>query len=90
MVMEKFHYTHGKKKITLMRFGDVFTNIGEIRVLRSKSVVEQLFVAVEKAADAKTLEVIDSMSVDEFNKFAEAWQSDAGVNMGESGASATS
>lgn len=90
MALEKFHYKHGKKTITLTKFGDVFTTVGEVRRLRHMPVADQLFAAIEKVADEETLEVIDSMSFDELGEFTAAWQKDSGVTLGESGASATS
>lgn len=90
MTLEKFHHTVGKSKITLPKFDQVFTTFGEVRAFRKLDTGEQMFVLIEKAADDTNLKKIDGLSMPEVRDLLVAWQTDAGVTVGESSASATS
>ena len=90
MTLEKFHYTIGKTKITLPKFDQVFTTFGQVREFRRLEAGEQMFALIEAAADAANLKKIDAWSVAEVKDLLVAWQTDAGVTVGESVASASS
>ena len=45
---------------------------------------------LEKAADEKTLDVIDGQSLKTFESLMKAWQEDAGISVGESSGSSNS
>ena len=80
---EKFHYTTaGKKKITLPRFDAL--PFGVIRRIRKADDTEQFFLLLEESADERSLKVIDDLSMPEISDLVEAWQKDAGVDLGES------
>lgn len=90
MTLERFHFTSGKTKITLPKFDQVFTTFGQVREFRKLEPGEQMFALIEKAADDANLKKIDALSVPEVKDLLVAWQTDAGVTVGESSASATS
>lgn len=87
---EKFHYTVGKKKITLPRFGNL--PFGVIRKIRKLDEVEQLFTLFELVLDKDpdTLAIIDTMEQEAVQELIVAWQKDSGVTVGESEESADS
>lgn len=86
MATELFHHTtKSGKKLSLPRFKNI--PVGVIRKNRKEDEDEQTFGLIEAVADAKTLKVIDSMSIVELGEFMQAWQKDSGVEMGESSAS---
>lgn len=82
MALEKFHYEHDGKKFTLPKFDQL--PFGVIRKLRKESDEEQFFQMFELAADAKALDVIDTMGMKDIEELVTAWQKDAGVSQGES------
>lgn len=90
MTLERFHFTSGKTKITLPKFDQVFTTFGQVREFRKLEPGEQMFALIEKAADEANLAKIDKLTVPEVKDLLVAWQTDAGVTVGESSASATS
>lgn len=90
MTLEKFHHSVGKAKITLPKFDQVFSTFGEVRAFRKLDTGEQMFALIEKAADDANLKKIDGLSMPEVRDLLVAWQTDAGVTVGESSASATS
>lgn len=55
MAIETFLHTAGKKKITLPKFDQVFTNFGQIRAFKKLAVEDQLFALIEQAADDANL-----------------------------------
>lgn len=81
MALEKFHYTVGKKKLTLPRFGEL--PFGVARKIRKVSEEEQLFILLEEAADEASLEIIDTIPMSEIEKLMQAWMKDSGVTAGE-------
>ena len=87
MAYEKFHYTfEGGKKVTLPKFDQVMT-IGLARKTRHMGEAEIGWQLLEKAADEKTLAIIDDQTLASFTEFMNAWQKDSGVAAGESTAS---
>lgn len=86
MAMEKFHYTvpGTKKKIELPKFSSL--PFGAIRKIRGASEEDQIFVMFEATADEKNLDVIDTLTIEEVGELVDAWQKDAGVDLGESAA----
>lgn len=84
MAIETFQHTAGKKKITLPKFDQVFTNFGQIRAFKKLAVEDQLFALIEQAADDANLEKIDSLTMVEVKDLVAAWQLDAGITVGES------
>lgn len=89
MALEKFHYTSKSgEKITLPKFGQGIKT-GLVRRIRKLNPGDQAFEFLEAVADEKTLEVIDEFDTTELGEFFEAWQKDAGVDAGESSASAS-
>lgn len=86
MSLEKFHYEHGDKKLTLTKFKHV--PVGVIRKLRGQNEAEQIFGIIEAVADAKALAVIDEMTTEDLQALIAAWQADSKVTLGESSASA--
>lgn len=87
---EKFTHTVGKTKISLPKFDQVFTTFGQVREFRKLEPGEQMFSLIENAADDANLKKIDTLSIDQVKDLLVAWQTDAGVTVGESSASATS
>lgn len=86
-MMEKFHYTfEGGKKVTLPKFDQVMT-IGLARKTRHMGEAEIGWQVLEKAADDKTLDIIDEQTLSAFTEFMQAWQKDSGIAAGESTAS---
>lgn len=88
MTMEKFHYkpkASGSKEIVLPHFKQV--PFGILRKTRKLDEATQLCEALEAVADAKTLEQLDALTIDEFGDFTKAWQEEAQVSLGESEAS---
>ena len=84
MAYEKFHYTfEGGKKVTLPKFEQVMT-IGLARKSRHMGEAEIGWRLLEKAADEKTLDIIDEQTLGSFSEFMQAWQKDSGVAAGES------
>lgn len=81
---EKFHYTVGKKKITLPKFGNL--PFGVIRKLRKEDDTEQVFLLFELILkdDPETMEIIDDMGQEELLAMMEEWQKESGVTPGES------
>lgn len=81
---EQFHYTVGKKKITLPKFGNL--PFGVIRKLRKEDDTEQVFLLFELILkdDPDTMDVIDSMGQEDLLEMMEAWQKESGVTPGES------
>ena len=85
--MERFHYTfEDGKKVVLPKF-DSIMSVGFARKNRHLEQSELGWLILEKAADEKALEVIDEQPISAFQAFMEEWQKDAGVTVGESGAS---
>ncbi|MGJ4168881.1 MAG: hypothetical protein DI609_05580 [Corynebacterium urealyticum] len=82
MALEKFHYEHGNKKISLPKFNQL--PFGTMRKIRRESMEEQMFLMFELAADEKSLAVLDTMTMDEINDLVIAWQDDSGITQGES------
>lgn len=90
MAMEKFHYEFDDgKKITLPKFDSIMT-VGFARKNRKLGQEELGWMILEKAADEKTLAVIDDQTLSTFEKLMTAWQKDAGISVGESSGSSTS
>lgn len=90
MAMEKFHYEfEDGKKITLPKFDSIVT-VGFARKNRKLDQAELGWLILEKAADEKTLEVIDDQSLKAFEGLMKAWQEDAGISVGESSGSSNS
>lgn len=81
MALEKFHYTVGKKKITLPKFGEL--PFGVVRRMRKADEEEQLFILLEEAADEADMAVIDTIPMNEIEKLMQAWMKDSGVTAGE-------
>lgn len=89
MALEKFHYTtEAGVKITLPKFMQGLTT-GFVRRIRKMDPGSQLFEIVEAVADEETLALIDDLGPAEFGELAKAWQKDAGIDLGESSASAS-
>ena len=87
MAYEKFHYEFDDgQKITLPKFDSIVT-VGFARKNRDKDQAELGWMILEKAADEKTLGVIDDQSLKTFEGLMKAWQEDAGVSVGESSGS---
>ena len=78
----KFNYTFNGKNIELPRFDKL--PFGTMRKMRKASEEEQGFLIFESTADEKTLDIIDTMTIDEIGELLEAWQKDSGVTTGES------
>lgn len=78
----KFNYTFNGENIELPRFDKL--PFGVMRKMRKADETEQAFLLFESAASEESLEVIDTMGVDEIGELLEAWQKDAGVTTGES------
>lgn len=90
MAMEKFHYEfEDGKKIILPKFDSIMT-VGFARKNRSTDQAELGWMLLERAADEKTLDVIDEQSLKTFEKLMKAWQEDAGIAVGESSGSSNS
>lgn len=90
MAYEKFHFEFDDgKKITLPKFDSVMT-VGFARKNRKMDQAELGWMVLEKAADEKTLDVIDDQSLKTFESLMKAWQEDSGVSVGESSGSSTS
>lgn len=78
----KFHYTFDGKDIELPRFDKL--PFGTMRKMRKASESDQAFILFESTADEKTLDIIDTMGVDDIGELLEAWQKQSGVETGES------
>ena len=78
----KFNYTFDGKNIELPRFDKL--PFGTMRKMRKADEAEQAFILFESTADEKTLEIIDTMGIDEIGELLEAWQKAAEVTTGES------
>ena len=90
MAMEKFHHEfEDGQKITLPKFDSIMT-VGFARKNRKMDQAELGWMILEKAADEKTLEVIDTQSLKTFEGLMKAWQEDAGISVGESSGSSNS
>lgn len=90
MTMEKFHHEfEDGKKITLPKFDSIMT-VGFARKNRKMDQAELGWMILEKAADEKTLEVIDDQSLKTFEALMKAWQEDSGISVGESSGSSNS
>ena len=90
MAMEKFHHEYEDgQKITLPKFDSIMT-VGFARKNRKMDQAELGWMILEKAADEKTLDVIDGQSLKTFESLMKAWQEDAGISVGESSGSSNS
>ena len=86
----QFHYEfEDGQKITLPKFDSIMT-VGFARKNRKLDQAELGWLILERAADEKTLEVIDDQSLKAFEGLMKAWQEDAGIAVGESSGSSTS
>jgi hypothetical protein len=81
---EKFHHQTPHGEIVMPRMGQL--PLGAVRKIRKLTDADGLFTLLEDIA-ADQLPVIDQLTVEEFNAFAEAWRADSGVGVGESSAS---
>lgn len=81
MAMEKFHYDHKGKKITLPLMNQI--PFGVARKLRKESEEEQLYGMIEMVADKKSLDIIDQMNPDEVKAMMEAWGKSSEITPGE-------
>ena len=89
MALEKFHYTtEAGVKITLPKFMQGIKT-GLVRKIRKLEPGSQVFEIVEAVADEETLALIDELGPEEFGELVKAWQKDAGIDLGESSASAS-
>lgn len=80
---DKFVYeVDSRKKITLPKFGQV--PFGVIRKSRKMDPEEQFYFMFEELLDEKGLAVLDSLTADQVAELMDAWQSEAGVGLGES------
>ena len=90
MAMEKFHHEfEDGQKITLPKFDSIMT-VGFARKNRKMDQAELGWMILERAADEKTLEVIDGQSLKTFEGLMKAWQEDSGISVGESSGSSNS
>lgn len=76
-----FLYDVNGTKIKMPKFKNV--PAGVIRKHRTEDEASQTFAILEAVADAKTLKVIDAMSIEELGAFVNAWQKDSGATTGE-------
>lgn len=81
---EKFVYNvpGTKKKITLPKFGEV--PFGIVRRGRHLEAEEQFYFMFEELLSEADLEVLDSLTSDKVGDLMDQWQSEAGVDLGES------
>lgn len=89
MALEKFHYTHNGKKITLPRFDQALTFGDARRMQKSGEQDAVIFELIERVATKPALAIIDTMDLAAFGKFVEAWRSGGKVTAGESRASSS-
>jgi hypothetical protein len=81
MSAKKFEYTWNGKKIVLPGFANLPAGI--LRKTRNaKDPMDQAFLMIEELSNEQTLEIIDSMPVEEFGKMITEWAQ--GANPGES------
>lgn len=71
-----------KKKMTLPKFSQV--PFGVIRKSRKMEPDEQVYFMFESLLDEKGLDVLDTLTSDQVSEFMDAWQTEAGVGLGES------
>lgn len=86
--MKTFTFTHKGEEYTIPSFTSL--PVGAIRKARkAKDEVDQAFTIIESVVDkdAKTLDAIDDMSMEEFQSFIQAWTQ--GVSVGESSSSSS-
>ena len=77
------------QRVTLPKFDSIMT-VGFARKNRSTDQAELGWMLLERAADEKTLAVIDDQSLKTFEKLMKAWQEDSGIAVGESSGSSNS
>lgn len=92
MAMEKFHYSVDtgkmragkpvKKDIVLPRFASV--PFGIVRKNRKLPPEEQIFAMLEEILGEEDLELLDTIGQKEVSEMVQAWQTDSGVELGES------
>jgi len=95
MALEKFHYklpyiavdedgeeVIRKHPVVLCKFDQI--PFGLVRRHRNLPQAEQFFVLLEELLPEKDFEFIDQATQADMLKLVEAWQKDAGVNLGES------
>lgn len=84
MATEKFHFTVDGTTVTLPKFSNL--PFGVARKIRKEKDEEQIFVLIEELLkkDKKTLDFIDTLTVEQVGDLFVAWQKDAGVTVGES------
>lgn len=78
----KFNYDFNGKNIELPRFDKL--PFGTMRRMHKADESELAFLLFESTADEKTLEIIDTMGIDEIGELLEAWQKASEVTTGES------
>lgn len=74
-----YTFEHNKKKIELPDFKEL--PIGIVRKSRKLPEEEQTWFILEEILDAKTLEIVDSMSVKQFTDMMAGWTQ--GAQLGE-------
>lgn len=85
---EKFHYTFKDEKITVPHLKNMPT--GLLRKVRKLDNVDGAFTILEELVDEDTLQVIDRMPIEEFQRFQSEWEKASGTQLGESSASSKS
>lgn len=73
--------------ITVPSMAHLFKTAGELRRMRNLPPIEVAMFVIERDCTPEELDLFDAMSMDEFNRFSEAWGAHSGVDAGESSAS---
>lgn len=63
---------------------------GAMRKIRRLKGLDVVFTVLEEVTDDTTLERVDNLSHDDFNRLLEGWQEASGIDLGESSASSSS
>lgn len=76
--------TEAGGKFTVPSLAKMFRNTGELRRMRRMGSMDLVCYVIERDCDETELAAFDSMDMDEFERFSEAWAEHSGIAVGES------
>jgi len=79
---EPFHFVYGGREGTLLPASMLPAGVYR-KISRMENEVDAMFTLIEAAADADTMDIIDSMPLAEFGRVFGDWQKHSGIGVGE-------
>jgi hypothetical protein len=75
--------TDDGETITVASLAKPFKTSGELRKMRGASPIDMAYYIIERDCDKAALDLVDAMTIDEFNEFSRQWALHSGIELGE-------